>query len=366
VEARRQVDADDGVPFLRRKLIDRCHVLDTGVVDQNIDLSELGLNSKYAMAYFVLCAILYFVMTPHRRKLLSDPAWWMAIAIALLLILPNLAWNYEHSFATFAHTADNARWTDSLLNPGKAIEFFGSQFGVFGPILFGGLLIITKRYYYGELEATDRLLLAFAMPIIVIVTVQAFLSRAHANWAAVSYVSATILVTATMVRELSWGWLRSSLALHVAVMMLLAVVVSQAGSFRLPNGQDPFARTLGWENIARATKEQLDQARAAQAPFGSVLTLERDLTAELLYYLREEKTPIRRWPSSGRPRDHYQLMRPFRGQFPDPILLVVVGDIPVFVADRFQDLTYLDVKNIPAGAGAPRRVTFVRLAGFKR
>ncbi|MEM9356259.1 MAG: glycosyltransferase family 39 protein [Pseudomonadota bacterium] len=326
----------------------------------------LGLNAKYAMAYFILCAILYFAMTPSRREFLYDLRWWTSIAIAFLLILPNLNWNYENSFATFAHTADNAKWGGALFNPSKALEFFGSQFGVFGPILFGGLLVIIKRAYYGELEGKDRLLLAFALPVIAIVTVQAFLSRAHANWAAVSYVSATILVTATMVRELSWGWLRSSLAIHIAVLLLLGALVTQAGSFRLPNGQDPFARTLGWENIARATAEQLKKARELEQPFGSVLTLERDVTAELLYYLRGDKTPVRIWPPSGRPRDHYQLKRPYRGRLPDPILLVVIGDIPVSVADRFRDVDYLEVKNIAAGAGPPRRVTFAKLAGYKR
>ena len=326
----------------------------------------LGLNAKYAMAYFILCSILYFAATPSYRKLLQSPQWWMAVGIAVILIVPNLAWNYQNSFATFAHTADNARWGGSLFNPTKVLEFFGSQFGVFGPILFAGLLVISKRAYYGEIGRNDRLLLAFALPVIVIVTTQAFLSRAHANWAAVSYVSAAILVTATMVRELSWGWLRSSLALHIGIVLLLAVVVSQAGSFRLPNGQDPFSRTLGWENIARATSEQLDKARKLRKPYGSVLTLERDLTAELLYYMRADKTPIRAWLPSGRPNDHYQLKQPYRGRLPDPILLVVIGDIPWSVADRFKDVDYLEVKNIPAGAGAPRRVTFAKLAGYKR
>ena len=65
--------------------------------------------------------------------------------LGLLLIVPNLAWNYAHSFATFSHTADNAKWGGSLVQPAKALEFFGSQFGVFGPILFGAFLVIGWR-----------------------------------------------------------------------------------------------------------------------------------------------------------------------------------------------------------------------------
>lgn len=326
----------------------------------------LGLISKYAMAYFVLCALIYFFITPKQRHLLRDVRWWGALAIGLAIMMPNLVWNVSNGFATFAHTADNAKWTGIPLNPVKAIEFLAAQFGVFGPILFGALLVIAWRAYKGRIPDSDRMLVAFALPVIAIVTVQAFISRAHANWAAVSYVAATVLVTATMIRELSWTWLRASLMIHVAALVGLAIVVAHAGSFRLPNGQDPFARTMGWENLANVARKQLDQARKAGQPYGSVLTLDRSVTAELLYYMRAEKTPIRAWPPQGRPRDHYQLTRAYRGKLPDPILLVSIGGIPIVVSQLFETVKFVAVENIPAGSGAPRRVVFARLSGYKR
>ncbi|MGI9426983.1 MAG: ArnT family glycosyltransferase [Hyphomicrobiaceae bacterium] len=325
----------------------------------------LGLNSKYAMAYFVMCALAYMITSRQHRHLLRSAKWWLAVALALALITPNLIWNYENSFATFAHTADNAKWHGTLFRPNKALEFFGSQFGVFGPILFAALLIIAKRAYDGKIESNDRLLLAFAVPIIVFVTFQAFVSRAHANWAAPSYVSATVLVTATMIREASWVWLRTSMAIHVGTAVILAVLVATAGSFRLPNGEDPFSRTMGWKSMARAAQSQIESARKAKTPFGSVLTLERAITAELLYYLRQDKTPIQVWSPPGRPRDHFQLTRPYRGKSKDPVLLITIGDIPLGIADHFESIDYLAVENIPAGAGPPRRVTFAKLTGYR-
>ena len=41
VEGRRQVDRDDHVPLLRREILDRRDELDAGVVDENVDGSEL-------------------------------------------------------------------------------------------------------------------------------------------------------------------------------------------------------------------------------------------------------------------------------------------------------------------------------------
>src|SRR5690606_41760817 len=107
----------------------------------------------------------------------------------------------------------------------------------------------------------DQLMLAFAVPVLLLVTVQALLSRAHANWAAVSYVSATVLVTATMLREGAWRWLKGSLALHAAILLGIGIATATAGSFRLPVGGDPFARTLGWRAIADETATVLAEAR---------------------------------------------------------------------------------------------------------
>lgn len=326
----------------------------------------LGLNAKYAMVYFVISAALYIVAVPERRCLLRDLRLWAALSIGLLLIAPNLLWNAENSFATFAHTADNANWSGRLFNPEKALEFFGAQFGVFGPILFGSLLVISARAWREGLPATDKLLLAFALPVIIIVTAQAFVSRAHANWAAVSYVSATVLVTATLIRELSWRWLKASMALHVMLLAGIGLATATAGTFRLPGGADPFARTLGWSAMAEETAALLADARQSGSPFGAVLTDDRSITAELLYYMRDEPTPVFAWHEPGtRPRDHYELSRAYSQGSPEPVLLVSLRRNAGRIGEMFARAEPVSVREVPAGAGPPRRVTFYRLSGFK-
>jgi 4-amino-4-deoxy-L-arabinose transferase-like glycosyltransferase len=323
-----------------------------------------GLNAKYAMAYFVLCTGLYLIATPEQRWLLRDRRLYTALALSLLLITPNLVWNYLNSFATFAHTADNAKWTGSLFNPGRALEFFGAQFGVFGPILFGALLIIVVRTCRQRLPAADRLLIAFALPVLTVVTIQALLSRAHANWAAVSYVAASILVTATLIRDHARVWLRGTLALHGLVLALIAFGTTWAGSFRLPGAGDPFARTLGWRALALEAQTVLQSHRQSGSPIAAVLTDDRAVTAELLYYLRNERTPVLAWRDAGRPRDHYELTRPFVRGTAEPVLLVSLRRNSGQVTRQFAVVERLTERQIPAGAGKPRRVVFYRLEGY--
>lgn len=324
----------------------------------------LGLNAKYAMAWFIACLIIYLILTPERRSLLKDPRIYAGLGLGVLMILPNLAWNLEHQFATFSHTADNAKWGGAMFHPGKALEFFGAQFGVFGPILFGALLVIAWRATRQRLPEADRLLLAFSLPLILMITLQAFLSRAHANWAAAAYIAATVLVVATMVRDAAWPWLKASFAVHVAVLVALALGVAAAGRIALP-GLDPFARTLGWEEIARATETKLNEARTRGQPFAAVITDDRPVTAELLYYMRHDPTPIRAWRGGQQPRDHFELMQPFTGA-DGPVLLVSTVGERSSVIRSFESSMALGSQDVPAGPLASRRISFFVLTGYKQ
>lgn len=326
----------------------------------------VGLNSKYAMAYFLLSALIYAVAVPQHRWLVSDGRFWTAVAIGLAMIAPNLIWNAQNGFATLSHTADNANWSGSLGNPIKALEFFGAQFGVFGPILFGGLMIITWRAFRDGVREADALLLCFAVPVLVIVTVQAFISRAHANWAAVSYVAATMLVTATMIRDLDWGWFRASFGLHSVVAVGIAVATAFAGTVQLPNGADPFARTLGWKETALIVRNVVDQENRSGNRVSAVIADGRALTAELIYYLRDTDLRVVTWRGDGAPSNHYQLVRPYRHEQHDPAIFVTSNrGIPESVARRFSEVVDLAEREVQPGLGKPRKVKFYQLSGYK-
>ncbi len=324
----------------------------------------VGLNAKYAMAWFILCAVVYLIVTPQRRAILKDYRLYAALLLGLVLIAPNLAWNYAHSFATFSHTAANANWGGSLLHPMKALTFLGAQFGVFGPILFGAFLVICWRAFRTGLPEPDRMLLAFSAPIVAVIAVQALISRAHANWAAAAYVAAAVLVIATMVRDGSWGWLKTSFAVNIAVLVVMAFGTMTAGKLTLPLKPDPFARMLGWRDLAEATRAELAEAKAAGRPFAAVLTDDRSVTAELLYYMRSEPTPVLAW-REGAPHDHFELTRPFTPAIHGPVLLVSLEPHAGSVASAFAGVQKVGQRYLPAGRSAERRVTFYALSGYK-
>jgi hypothetical protein len=208
-------------------------------------------------------------------------------------------------------------------------------------------------------------LLAFSVPVVLAIIVQAFLSRAHANWAAVAYVAATVLVIATMIRDTAWGWLKASFVINVAVIVVLVLGVANAGQIRLPLGLAPFARTIGWEDVAGAVREEVAAAAARGAPYAAILSDDRPMTAELLYYLRDSKTPIYAWRETPKPRDHFELVRPFNSSVKGPVLLATLFSDRTQVPNWFEKSVKVGEKTLPAGVNATRRVTLIRLSGYK-
>jgi 4-amino-4-deoxy-L-arabinose transferase-like glycosyltransferase len=283
-----------------------------------------------------------------------------AIALGAAILAPNIVWNAQNRFATFSHTADNANWHGSPFHPDNALDFLIGQLGVFGPVLFAVFLFLCvdwlrdpkRRARAGDAE---RLLLAFSVPVLVLMTVQALLSRAHANWAAFAYISATVLVTAALLRE---GWqrlFRISFVLHLAAAFLIAAGGLLAGRASLPGGTDPYARVLGWKALAEAAA-----VKAREGGFRSIATDKRSLAAELLYYLRDEKIEVVALRDDGPPSDHFEMTRPLTETTPRPVLLVS------FKADGPQASRPLGAQEVPAGRSKGRRVFFYALEGAGR
>src|SRR5271166_6974369 len=249
----------------------------------------LGLLAKYAMAYWILSALGFVLVFRDERRHL--PPLLAAIGLGLLLYSPNLWWNWNNGFVSYLHTRDNAALDESLFHFGEFAEFFGSQFAVFGPFFFAGLILLaaTPR---ALAEPRARLLATFALPTLAMMLAVSFLSRAHANWAAPTYVSATVLVVAWMLRR---GWralIIFSIALHlVAIAFLFTGREALAAlGIELPAKYDALARLRGW----RALGSTVGAALAAHPGF-TLFADDRETLAALIYYVHPHPFDAVKW-----------------------------------------------------------------------
>jgi 4-amino-4-deoxy-L-arabinose transferase-like glycosyltransferase len=318
-----------------------------------------GLLAKYAMAYWLVSALGFVLLARserhHLRPLLT------AIGVAGVIYSPNLWWNWHNGFVSYRHTADNADLSGPLLHPGAFFDFLASQFVVFGPLFFGGLLLLAAKPR-ALAEPRARLLAVFALPTLAMMLVVSFLSRAHANWAAPAYISATVLVVA---RALEGGWRRLvsfSVAFHLAAAVLLFAgpPALAACGIELPAEYDPLRRLRGWRDLG----VQVGAALAAH-PGYQLFADDRETLAALIYYVRPHPFDAVKWDLLDRIGDEWDLTNNMKNYLGGNFLLVAKHDLIAEMRPSFAALDPIGSVVVPLGAGAVRRYALFLARDFK-
>lgn len=106
----------------------------------------LGLMTKYTMAFFAVAILAAMLLTPNRRYL-RNLWFWSGVVLALLIVAPNLWWQYQHHFVGLA-------WMRSIhardVGLGRTDYFFPNQLWkivnpVALPLVFAGLWFLFRR-----------------------------------------------------------------------------------------------------------------------------------------------------------------------------------------------------------------------------
>jgi len=319
-----------------------------------------GLLAKYAMIYFVLCAGCHAYFSREAREAITGGRGLVASLIAIALITPNLVWVAQTGFVTFFHTAVNAGWKFPYVHLLGTGGYLIGQAGVFGPILFGVLVWAAWRAIRARPDDRQVLLLSFSIPVLLLITIQALLSRAHANWSAGMYPAASILVTAILFEQW-WRLYRISLWLNLGAAVVIAVAPAFAPQLAPFESNQALSRSLGWHGLAAEVRKRL-----AEDQYGAILVPTRELSSELLYYLRDITTPIYVWRTGAWPAYHYEMTRPYTSSSPQPVLFVSLKDCRRDVKTAFGTVTDLGTTEVPIGTRTARTVHFCRLTDYQR
>ncbi len=174
------------------------------------------------------------------------------------------------------------------------------------------------------------------------ISAQALLGRANANWAAPSFVAASVLLSAWGVQHSSkaWRWLIAAIILN-AVIMLGAYHYTQGAQWfgvEMTGRTDPFKRVRGWDQLA----EQY-AARQALAPQALLMSGDRDLLAQLGYHLRLHPDQIVSWNAGQGIRHQYDLKNPLgQSHIGQDMLIVTNEPLPEALTKRFNAVETLE------------------------
>lgn len=262
--------------------------------------------AKYAAIYFLL-GVALAVLRPEGR------IGWRNAALLLLafvvVISGNLIWNIAHQFTTLSHTVDNVGWVRqdnplAGLNFASAAEFLVSQFAVAGPVIFAAVLLAIRKL---PVQA------AFVIPPLLVVTVQALLGTAQANWAVAAYFAGIPLAVGLL--QDRPRWLTASFAVNAVFCIVLPLLtIFTALQWQ---GAPLIERQLG---RAAMSRQIIKIAHAQGNP--PILADNRSVLADLFYTGQAEGLSYYAPRPNGRPDNHYEQSYPLPKGLTGPLLWI--------------------------------------------
>ncbi len=331
----------------------------------------LGLQAKYAMLYFPACMALAAWWVKPARDALTNWRWVPIALIALALIAPNIIWNAQNGFVTAAHTAENLDANPTnLFNLDELGEFIGSQALLVGVVMFFALIGLYWRAARrpATLSDEDKLLLAFILPTMIVVTTIAFVTRANANWAVVSFVGAIVWIAGRlMTTKIGQRVLVGAVAFNIVFGAIVAYAPFRpelATMFKNVRG------SMAWEETAREIALRA-AGQPGEAPFTAVLVDDRATYFALQYYWRHARRagaplpPVRMWLLHGSARNSAEATDPMRAEESSRVLVVHMSrDYLPFVAADFTTFRTVERLTVPLGGTYNRELEISVAEGF--
>ena len=330
----------------------------------------LGMLSKYTMGALPLGLFLYLAYSKHHRGLLRQLGPWLAAVVAGLLFALNIFWNFQHDWIAAKHTQEISQTSGTLFRFAPLVGFIATQFIIFGPV-WSYLLIkhLREQFRSAQLSATQRealVVLIFSSAVILAaIALQAFLSRAFANWAGPWMIGASILLALCLI-HLPKKWLVIG---AVSQLLLLSTfyhwpTFAQKVSIPLSKKTDPYFRVLGWQALG----EQLLPIR--QQYSDALLTSNsRDLIAYMGYYSAPKQLNFARWqPKPDNIRDWYDLkfnLRQYQNAPEQAFLFISNKVLPIEIQQQFAEIEHISSMETPVYTNFSRRLEVYIAKGFQ-
>ena len=232
----------------------------------------VGLLSKYTAVLMPVGLLFACIVHPALRIRLREIGPWWAGIVGAVVFTPVILWNAFHQWVSF-----HFQWNHGFSSAAKGallaneLKLAGGQLGLATPVLFGLMALAVgdalrdgwrSRFVAAPTAPSTR---RFALAMVSIVPFMFFAISAtqrpvEANWPALGYPAAMVLLASDTSRRARGPWWRGGVLFAAAV---VAVFTIQAWRPVLPvsSRKDPIARAHGWNALAEAV------ARARKDPF---------------------------------------------------------------------------------------------------
>ncbi len=214
----------------------------------------LAFYSKYSVA-FLLCGLLFAVLFfPRGWKVFGQPKLYLAMALTIFLCLPNLIWLMNHDFQPFHYALSRSEaltGIDLFINPAKF--FVGLLLAFALPILL--LVISGARLRAAPVEKAHQVFIyALALGPIMTMALMAFLSGngVKSMWGSSAATLIPLAIALHLTEPKQWRFFNAGRVLVIGVFLALPVAVA---SYSRYSESTPYPQRTAWRGamLARAS-----------------------------------------------------------------------------------------------------------------
>jgi 4-amino-4-deoxy-L-arabinose transferase-like glycosyltransferase len=239
------------VPALRRESTPRARLVAWALAGLAIGCA---LSSKYTALLLYAGIAIALISHPALRRTLATPGPYVALAIALAVLAPNLLWNARHGWASVSWQLTHGLTAHRGTPLHHELRLLGAQLGLVTPLL---LAILAAAVYDALRRHDDPLRTTYA--VIASVTWLFFVASAlraavEPNWQAPAYLSAIVLAAARESKPRSHdarsrAFFRAALGLAAATTLLIYVHAVRP-FVPVDPALDPTGSGFGWDTLA--------------------------------------------------------------------------------------------------------------------
>lgn len=263
----------------------------------------LGLAglSKYT-AVLVPAALVVTVLL-HRplRRILASPGPYLAALLALAVVSPVVAWNAAHGWVSFRYQLSHglgAPRGGTLLD--REVTMAVQQLLAATPILFALLVAAVWRTLRHRVDPRLVLLGGVAAFIALFFAWSGRRRPVEANWLALAYPCATVLLASWPLGVRGARWLRGGAILAASLTLVLLVHLSTP-LLPLPREPQATSQAFDWDAVAEA----VESAAAADSGAGALhFATNRYQEAAAISFLLPDHPPAYAFNMSSRPNQY--------------------------------------------------------------
>lgn len=247
----------------------------------------IGLEVKYTIAGLIAGLVVAVLVTPGLRAELGTKYPWIAIAIALLIWAPNLAWQVVEGFPTLVYITNHRGSTGG---PVTYLIEFGVYFFFLIPLWLAGMVSLLRDPRLRPIG------IASAVPLLLFM----FVGKSYYAAGTIPLAMAQGLMAISRIER---PRLRSGLEIAVVAAMVLEFVTffflvvpvtppDRIHSTRLDTVNEVFADSVGWDDIAKQVTTIYDNLPASERDNTVIISAYYGVPGALQVYDQPSVLPV--------------------------------------------------------------------------